>query len=389
MPTSRQHVAAGADGPPRRVDVDDPLGSGGVMLPNHPPLVVAEQFAMLEALHPGRIDLGIGRAPGHRPGHGGRAAPRLRRPRRRGLPRELIDLMGMLGDRHVEHGAWTRFRATPAPTSQPQVVLLGSSGFSAQLAGLLGLRFAFAHHFDVGAATLDAVACVPRGFRPSAGARRALHHRDGRRAGRRHAERAEHLAGPAQLAVLALRTGRRRPARPDEAAATPIWPSPRRCRPTASSATAEGSSPGCRPGRAHRRRRADDLDDGPRPGRAHHDARARAAAGPESTRRLDRRPATSTCPWRCARRPGRLHHVPPVRRRPLHRRPQERPHRGHRDRPRRRGGDRRPAAHERPRTRDLRRGARRRRARSRRGSGSSTPSTAHPATSGASRCGRP
>ena len=55
------------------------VGSGGVMLPNHASLVVAEQFGMLEALHPGRIDLGIGRAPGHRPGHRGRAAPRRRR----------------------------------------------------------------------------------------------------------------------------------------------------------------------------------------------------------------------------------------------------------------------------------------------------------------------
>ena len=62
------------------------VGSGGVMLPNHPPLVVAEQFALLEALHPGRIDLGIGRAPGNRRRHRGRAAPVAQRARRRGLP---------------------------------------------------------------------------------------------------------------------------------------------------------------------------------------------------------------------------------------------------------------------------------------------------------------
>ena len=68
MPTRRQHAPAGADRPPRRVAPNAiRVGSGGVMLPNHPPLVVAEQFAMLEALHPGRIDLGIGRAPGTDP----------------------------------------------------------------------------------------------------------------------------------------------------------------------------------------------------------------------------------------------------------------------------------------------------------------------------------
>src|SRR6187200_3147503 len=86
------------------------IGSGGVMLPNHPALVVAEQFAILESLHPGRIDLGIGRAPGTDPA----TATALRRdPAGLGaedFPPELIDLMGMLGDRRRERGAWDRFR---------------------------------------------------------------------------------------------------------------------------------------------------------------------------------------------------------------------------------------------------------------------------------------
>ena len=80
------------------------IGSGGVMLPNHPPLVVAEQFALLEALHPGRIDLGIGRAPGTDPAT---AAALRRNPHGLGaedFPNELLDLMGLLGDRRRERG---------------------------------------------------------------------------------------------------------------------------------------------------------------------------------------------------------------------------------------------------------------------------------------------
>jgi len=187
------------------------IGSGGVMLPNHPSLVVAEQFATLEALHPGRIDLGIGRAPGTDPAT---AAALRRSPSGLGaedFPNELVDLMGLLGDRRREHGAWDRFRATPAATSIPEIVLLGSSGFSAQLAGLLGLPYAFAHHFDVGTAisVLDAVDLYRRSFQPS----------DARdtpytivTAGVLVAdtdEQAEYLAGPSRLAMLALRTGRR------------------------------------------------------------------------------------------------------------------------------------------------------------------------------------
>jgi luciferase family oxidoreductase group 1 len=123
------------------------VGSGGVMLPNHPPLVVAEQFAMLEALHPGRIDLGIGRAPG--------TDQRTMRALRRGFdqetaetfPEHLLEVMSLLGDDRLGVGERSRFQATPAPTSQPAVFLLGSSTFSAQLAGRMGLPFSFAHHF--------------------------------------------------------------------------------------------------------------------------------------------------------------------------------------------------------------------------------------------------
>ena len=161
------------------------------MLPNHAPLVVAEQFALLEALHPGRIDLGIGRAPGTDPAT---AAALRRTPAGLGaedFPAELVDLMGLLGDRRRDHGAWDRFRATPAATSSPEVVLLGSSGYSAQLAGLLGLPFAFAHHFDIGTVDLDGRRrrVVPPLVRTERHPRRAVLHRDGRRAGRRHRRR--------------------------------------------------------------------------------------------------------------------------------------------------------------------------------------------------------
>ncbi len=194
------------------------VGSGGVMLPNHAPLVVAEQFAMLEALHPGRIDLGIGRAPGTDPA----TAAALRRSPDLGaedFPRDLLDLMGLLGDERVEHGGWSRFRATPVATSSPQIILLGSSGYSAQVAGQLGLAFGFAHHFDL-PGVIEAVELYRESFRPSpeldepytlvtAGALAAD-----------DAELAEHLAGPARLAVLGIRTGRRMALlHPDDAAA--------------------------------------------------------------------------------------------------------------------------------------------------------------------------
>ena len=141
------------------------VGSGGVMLPNHAPLAIAEQFALLEALHPGRIDLGIGRAPGTDPMT---AAAFGRHPHEsvERFPRDVIEVMGLLGDRRGEGGMWDRFRATPAPTGTPLVALLGSSGYSAQLAGMLGIPFAYAHHFDTGATDIASSLYVEH-FRPS------------------------------------------------------------------------------------------------------------------------------------------------------------------------------------------------------------------------------
>jgi luciferase family oxidoreductase group 1 len=118
------------------------VGSGGVMLPNHAPLVVAEQFGTLEALYPSRIDLGLGRAPG-----GDFQTMRaLRRDLQQGgedFPALLAELQTYLGPERPGQAV----RAIPGQGSNVPITLLGSSGFSAQLAGMLGLPFAFAAHF--------------------------------------------------------------------------------------------------------------------------------------------------------------------------------------------------------------------------------------------------
>jgi luciferase family oxidoreductase group 1 len=118
------------------------VGSGGVMLPNHAPLVVAEQFGTLEAMYPGRIDLGLGRAPGS-DGHTMRALRRDLRQTGEEFPALLEELRTYLG---TEKPGQT-VKAIPGQGSNVPITLLGSSGFSAQLAGVLGLPFAFAAHF--------------------------------------------------------------------------------------------------------------------------------------------------------------------------------------------------------------------------------------------------
>jgi luciferase family oxidoreductase group 1 len=118
------------------------VGSGGVMLPNHAPLVVAEQFGTLEALYPGRIDLGLGRAPGGDP----QTMRALRRDLRQSgddFPALLDELRAYLGPERPGQVV----RAIPGQGSNVPITLLGSSGFSAQLAGMQGLPFAFAAHF--------------------------------------------------------------------------------------------------------------------------------------------------------------------------------------------------------------------------------------------------
>ncbi|MEV1330031.1 LLM class flavin-dependent oxidoreductase [Micromonospora costi] len=192
------------------------LGSGGVMLPNHAPLVVAEQFGTLEALHPGRIDLGIGRAPGTDQV----TALALRRTMEglsaEGFPRELADLMNYFSG--AEPGPIT---ATPGRGLQPAIWLLGSSGFSAQLAGLLGLPFSFAHHFSA-QNTLPALALYRQSFRPSQWLDKPYAMVAVNAICADTDERAEWLSGPGALSFLKLRSGRPAPlATPEEAAAYP------------------------------------------------------------------------------------------------------------------------------------------------------------------------
>ncbi|KPV49612.1 alkanal monooxygenase, partial [Kouleothrix aurantiaca] len=203
------------------------IGSGGVMLPNFPPLVVAEQFAMLEALHPGRIDLGIGRAPGTDPA----TAAALRRSpgalTAEDFPRHLLDLMGLLGDRRASEGLWTRFSATPVPAGTPEIVLLGSSGYSAELAGHLGLPFAFAHHFDMGG-TLQALAIYRDSFTPSVVLNEPYAIVTASVLAAETDEQAAWFAAPGQLMRLAIRTGRFIPLMsPEQAARHPDLPTAR------------------------------------------------------------------------------------------------------------------------------------------------------------------
>ncbi|MCC2334692.1 MsnO8 family LLM class oxidoreductase [Cellulomonas wangsupingiae] len=145
------------------------VGSGGVMLPNHSPLVVAEQVALLEAAFPGRVDVGIGRAPG--------SDPVTSHLLRRGSTGDGVDTfdddVAALAALVRPEGVAVRvgstsypLRATPRAVSAPQLWLLGSSSYSAQLAGRLGLPYVFAHHF-AGRGTGEAVALYRETFVPS------------------------------------------------------------------------------------------------------------------------------------------------------------------------------------------------------------------------------
>jgi luciferase family oxidoreductase group 1 len=146
------HVAAGT----RTIRV----GAGGIMLPNHAPLVIAEQFGTLAALHPGRIDLGLGRAPGTDAG----TVQALRRDPRASerFAEDLEELRGYFGAGAAEQP----IRAVPAMDVEVDFWLLGSSTYGAQLAAMLGLPFAFAAHFSP-EWLMPALALYRQLFRPS------------------------------------------------------------------------------------------------------------------------------------------------------------------------------------------------------------------------------
>jgi luciferase family oxidoreductase group 1 len=191
------------------------VGSGGVMLPNHMPFVVAEQFALLEALYPDRIDLGIGRAPGTDQATAAAlrgVSPYLTVEQ---FPEHLSTVLALLGG--ADDG---RLRATPAPETFPEIWMLGSSTYGAQVAAALGLPFCYAYHFAMSSDVDTALRLYREGFRPSP------------RLPEPHAmvsasviaagttEEAQFLAGPSRIMALSLRTGRLGPIVSPEAAAS-------------------------------------------------------------------------------------------------------------------------------------------------------------------------
>lgn len=197
------------------------VGSGGVMLPNHAPLVVAEQFGTLASLYPGRIDLGLGRAPGTDQ-FTARALRREATPNADDFPDQLGELGCFLAGEWPDGHPYGNIRAVPHASAAPVIWLLGSSLYSAELAGLLGMPFAFAHHFSA-ANTLPALQRYRESFRPI-----------GERAepyamvtvnvlcAPTDAE-ADRLALPSALSFLRLRQGRPGPLPSPEAAAAHPW----------------------------------------------------------------------------------------------------------------------------------------------------------------------
>ncbi|WP_109466395.1 LLM class flavin-dependent oxidoreductase [Albibacillus kandeliae] len=187
-----QHVLQGTE----RIRV----GSGGIMLPNHSPLLIAEQFGTLATLYPGRVDLGLGRAPGT----DGSTAYALRRNQNMAdnFPRDVVELMGLLGDAVPGQPV----RAVPGTGTHVPVYILGSSLFGAELAAQLGLPYAFASHFAP--AALDQAREIYRShFQPSAACEKPYFILAVNAFGAESAEAAIRLKSSMQLAFARLRTG--------------------------------------------------------------------------------------------------------------------------------------------------------------------------------------
>jgi luciferase family oxidoreductase group 1 len=188
------------------------VGSGGVMLPNHAPLVIAEQFALLEAAFPGRIDLGIGRAPGSDPvtsyalrhGAGGVDDEAVTH-----FPEYVENVLAMMKPDGVGlalQGRTYPLKATPGARSVPTIWLLGSSDYSARLAAEKGMPYVFAHHFS-GSGTAEALELYRSTFRPSPELAEPRTFLTVNVAVAETDEEAQRLALPQLQAMLALRTG--------------------------------------------------------------------------------------------------------------------------------------------------------------------------------------
>jgi len=188
------------------------VGSGGVMLPNHAPLVIAEQFALLEAAFPGRIDLGIGRAPGSDPvttyalrhGAGGVSDEAVTH-----FPEYVDNVLAMMEPDGVGlsvQGRTYPLKATPGARSVPTIWLLGSSDYSARLAAEKGMPYVFAHHFS-GSGTAEALELYRSTFRPSPELAAPRTFLTVNASVAETDEEARRLALPQLQAMLTLRTG--------------------------------------------------------------------------------------------------------------------------------------------------------------------------------------
>ncbi len=204
------------------------VGAGGIMLPNHAPLKVAETFRVLEALHPGRIDLGIGRAPGTDPV----TAAALRRSpdglEADDFPQRFGELLAFSGDGFPEEHPFRSVIAMPSDVGLPPIWLLGSSGYSARAAGQMGLGYAFASHFSP-ADPSSALLAYRESFEPSEDFERPSAILAVAVICGETDEHAERLASSMELAWVRMRSGNPGPLpRPEEALAYPYAPAERR-----------------------------------------------------------------------------------------------------------------------------------------------------------------
>jgi luciferase family oxidoreductase group 1 len=181
------------------------VGSGGIMLPNHSPLRIAEAFRVLEALHPGRIDLGIGRAPGT----DSITAYALRRGAAgaEDFPSQLMELLAYAGGGFPEDHPYRNVAAEPRDVPLPPVWILGSSEYGAQVAAALGLGFAFARHLNPRGAE-PAMRAYRDDFRPSAALAEPRAILTVSAICADTAERADELAWSLGLSVVRMRMGR-------------------------------------------------------------------------------------------------------------------------------------------------------------------------------------
>jgi luciferase family oxidoreductase group 1 len=195
------------------------VGSGGIMLPNHAPLRVAETFHVLEALYPRRIDLGIGRAPGTDQ----LTALALRRSKERlgaaDFPQQLSELIGLSSGELPQSHPFASVRAIPSDVALPPIWVLGSTEDGAAIAADFGLGFAFAHHINPGGALL-ALDVYRSSFRASRWLDRPRTILTAQAICGENDEEAEHLASTFELAWIRLRSGRPAPlSPPDEVSA--------------------------------------------------------------------------------------------------------------------------------------------------------------------------